>query len=222
VWLWDGEGGDRNAALGMCELAATKFLGSAARFQDWGPIPLPTSSVLTSGPGTGDHPWGWQACAVTVQSGPGGTVGDDALSGSLFGATTMSARPAELRACFDVVELGWSPARCSRPHSGEFLAERLVPLGSGPLSARSRNELLDSCRVAAAWIVGRDVADDHRVRITVRDGLSGDPSTPAVASSTGRAPSPRTITVRCAIEGSADRQLGGSVIGLGDQPLPVR
>ena len=68
VWLWDARGDNGSAAVELCKLAATKFLGSAARFQDWGTIPLHTLSVLTGGPGNGDQPWGWQACALTHQS----------------------------------------------------------------------------------------------------------------------------------------------------------
>jgi hypothetical protein len=222
VWLWDDRGVNRGAAAELCQLAATKFLGSAARFQDWGPIPLHTRSVLTAGPGNVDQPWSWQACALTPQSGQGDPAADAGLSGSLSGATTMSARPAQLRSCFDVVELGWTPTPCSGTHSGEFLAERPVPVTGGRLSARSRDDLLASCRIAAPWLIGRSLAGDDRVRVTLRNiGTAPDNTAPATPT-TGGAAVPRMITVRCAIEGIAGRYLSGSVIALGHQPLPLR
>ena len=224
VWLWDDRGANGRAAVELCKIAATKFLGSAARFQDWGPIPLRTQSVLIRGPGSGGQPWGWQACALTPQAGQRYPAAGAGLSGSLSGATAMSARPAELRSCFDVVEIGWIPTPCSETHSGEFLAERLVRVPGGRLSALSRNDLLASCRIAAPWLIGRDLAGDDRVRITLRSSGAGpaDPP-PAAPPTTGRAALPQhLITVRCAIEGIAGHYLSGSVIGLGHQPLPLR
>jgi hypothetical protein len=222
VWLWDDRGTNGTAAAQLCRPAATKFLGTAARFQDWGPIPLHTLSVLTRGPGNGDQPWGWQACALTTQSGRGYPAAKTGLSGSLSGATAMSARPAPLRSCFDVVELGWTPKPCSGTHSGEFLAERLVPVTSGRLSTSSHDDLLASCRVAAPWLIGRSLGADERVRITLRNSGTGPDVTTSVTRPTSSAALPQMITMRCAIEGIAGHYLSESVIGLGHQPLPLR
>ena len=221
VWLWDARGVNGSAADDVCRLAATKFLGSAARFQDWGPIPLLTLSVLTRGPGPVDQPWGWQACALTPQSGHGFTAVDVGLSGSLSGATAMSARPAPLRSCFDVVESDWIPTPCSGTHAGEFLAERLVPVATSGLSARSRNDLLASCRLAARWLIGRSLAGDDRVHVTVREANTGLGVAAPMAPTSGSAALPHMITVRCTIEGVAGNYLSGSVIGLGQQRLPL-
>ncbi len=221
VWLWDARGINGSAADDVCRLAATKFLGSAARFQDWGPIPLLTLSVLTRGPGPVDQPWGWQACALTPQSGQGFPAADVGLSGSLSGATAMSARPAPLRSCFDVVESEWIPTPCSGAHAGEFLAERLVPVTTTGLSARSRNDLLASCRSAARWLIGRSLAGDDRVHIMVREANRGLGVAAPITPTSGSAALPHMITVRCTIEGVAGTYLSGSVIGLGHQPLPL-
>jgi hypothetical protein len=222
VWLWDDGGVNGSAAAEVCRLAATNFLGSAARLQDWGPIPLHTLSVLTRGPGTGDQPWGWQACALSPQPGRGYQATNVAVSGSLSGATAMTTRPAQLRSCFDVVELGWMPAPCWEVHSGEFLAERLVPVTGGRLSTGSRNDLLASCRIAAPWLIGRSLAGQEGVLITVRDDGTGPGEAAPVTPATGSAAFRQRITVRCAIEAIAGHYLSGSVIGLGDQPLPLR
>ena len=222
VWLWDDRGVNGTAAVELCRLAATKFLGSAARFQDWGPIPLRALSVLTGGPGRDHQPWGWQACAVTAQVGQGFPTTGAGQSGSLAGAAAMNARPAELRSCFDVVGLGWTATSCSEPHAGEFLAERPVPATGERSAARSRADLLASCRTAAPWLIGRSLDGDDRVRLTVRNGGVGSDDTAPVTPTAAGAALPREITVRCAIESIAGYYLRGSVIGLGHRPLPLR
>ena len=110
---------------------------------------------------------------------------DVGLSGSLSGATAMGARPAPLRSCFDVVESDWIPTPCSGTHAGEFLAERLVPVTTSGLSARSRNDLLASCRIAARWLIGRSLAGDDRVHITVREANTAYDALRAAGSTAG-------------------------------------
>ena len=88
--------------------------------------------------------------------------------GSLHGASTMTARPAELRTCYAASATSWMINPCGAAHRGEFLAERSVAGGGARGTAGDDGALLDSCRRVASRLIGAPVAADQRVQLTLR------------------------------------------------------
>jgi hypothetical protein len=230
-WEWDSRGVSGTGADQLCDLTAGSYLGKPGSIEGWTPIALPWLTVFASGPGEETGPWGWRACGVFPRAGQDQLETRPGFRGSLSGASTMAARPPELRTCYAASASAWMLTPCSAAHQGEFLAERSATGADG--AAADDRALLASCREVAAQLIGADVGADSRVRLALRylassregevvGGAAPNPirPNPIGPNPIGTGPSAGG-TVRCAIETTGDHHLAASVIGLGGAPLPV-
>jgi hypothetical protein len=222
-WEWDGRGVSGTGADQLCDLMGGSYLGKPGSIEGWNPIALPWLTVFASGPGEETGPWGWRACGVFPRAGEDQLQTRPGFRGSLRGASTMTARPPELRTCYAASATSWMITPCSAAHRGEFLAEKsLIGAGAGK-PAVGDGALLESCRRVAAQLVGSAAGSDRRVRLTLRylsssreGDVVGNPATGPIHAAPSAAG-----TVRCAIETTGDQRLTASVIGLGGAALPV-
>lgn len=143
----------------------------------------------------------WTACLVV----PAGGV---AYNGTLRDAF-LRGLPAQYGRCFDSANLDLLPTAllCDQPHAAELLATGWIP----DRSQVSLTDIERSCRAIAGRLIGTaDPTKGEALRV-VADRLT--------LQSDGRPDGP--LTVSCSMTGAGMAQLSGSVIGLGDRPVPV-
>jgi hypothetical protein len=143
----------------------------------------------------------WVAClAVPVVQQP--------YQGSLRGGYTTGL-PDQFGLCWTAVDLSLKAALipCSESHPAELLATGWI----ASRSALSIDEITASCvEVAAEVMKTPDPTHDGKVRVVldaVRQGWAATPDAP--------------LTVGCLLTSSDTHQLTGTVIGLGDRPVPL-
>lgn len=203
---------DRNRDT--CWSASASYLGIPGGTADLQWVPLVSAPSLVSQPLPRQHAAGqnWLACLTYVQSGdtvdPGTTVAP--YTGTLRDAATTGNQTNRLGYCGDdAAALSGGDGGCERPHRYQQLA--IAPTGASRVSAASTHT---TCTDTANVLVGRDVTSsgDLEVVVTVADD-NGLP-----VSVDGDVPP--NATLHCTIAATGGRLLTGSVIGLGDRPIP--
>lgn len=143
----------------------------------------------------------WVACLVVP-------VGGVAYSGTLRDAVQRGL-PAQYGLCFDSANFDLLPKvlLCDQPHAAELLATGWIP----DRSQVSFDDIGKACqRIAGRLIGSADPTKDQALRIVAgRLTLQSD----------GRPDGP--LTISCSVTGAGLEQLAGSVIGLGERPVPV-
>lgn len=151
---------------------------------------------------------GWQACVTGLT--PPSVRTDSAAAGyrgRVADLADPAKRPVELRLCFDsAVDIEPAPpgVSCLLKHRGEVLGIAWV---SNPTDAA----MAASCRALATALIGSDrpVATGE---LLARTGTQ--PLVPGTESGGN------TAFVTCGVQARAGSQLVGSVIGLGNGPIP--
>ncbi len=143
----------------------------------------------------------WVACLVVP-------MGGVAYSGTLRDAF-VHGLPAQYGLCFDSADFDLLPTLllCDQPHAAELLATGWIR----DRSQMSLAEVEDACRGIAGRLIGAADPSRGNTLEIISDRLT--------SQSVDRSDGPLTIGCFAAAGGSA--QLSGSVLGLGDRPVPI-
>lgn len=143
----------------------------------------------------------WVACLVVPVGGP-------AYAGNLRDAFRRGL-PPQYGLCFVSANFDRLPALllCDRPHAAELLATGWIP----DRSQVSLADIDDACNAVAGRLLGTTDPTRGKALKIVADRLT--------SQSDDRPDGPLTIACFAAAAGSA--QLSGSLIGLGERPVPL-
>ncbi len=143
----------------------------------------------------------WVACLVLP-------VGGVAYSGTLRDAFSQGL-PAQFGLCFNSANFDVLPSLllCDQPHVAELLATGWIR----DRSQVSLPEVQDACREVAGRLIGADDPTRGEALEIVTDRLT--------AQSVDRSDGPLTIGCFATTRGASE--LSGSVIGLGERPVPI-
>ncbi len=188
----------------------------------WNPTnPVVDSQLITAPPGDRTPREGWIACILVAPD-------RQPIAGSLRGVGADAAPPSRLGSCLQTASNAWGAVTltCDRPHRVEILASfriRSVFDESSRFTGMPDDATLDAaCRALAAAVTGSDdptFGGRLRVRATslfpasIREINAMDPAGNPVRT---YIPLPQ-----CAVDLVGDGLLTGTVVGLGDRPLPV-
>jgi len=201
------------ATSGRCTEAVPAYLGAALSHErgEWTVSAVSFGAVAVNAPlGQSIGDYGWSACVLTAH----GTR----YQVSLHDLTALDLLPAELGTCFD----GPSPKSCADPHESQQLATAGAYLDAAQRAQASDERtaaliaaLHPDCDALAAELAGT-VDPTYSGALTVRVRIDYISQTLVPSFARGQVVAYRA---RCLLA-SADRQLVGSVLGLGDRPLP--
>lgn len=187
-----------------CDLSPTEMPTRTIGGVNWGYWTFPLDSQRVAFGGR----TGWQAC-VTGLTPPSVRSDSDPAGyrGTIAELADPANRPVDLRVCFDsAVDVEPTPpgVSCTLGHGGEVLGVAWV---KNPTDAA----MAASCRALAAALIGSDrpVASGE---LLARTG--SQPLVPGTESGGN------TAFVSCGVQAPGDSQLVGSVIGLGNRPIP--
>ncbi len=143
----------------------------------------------------------WVACMVLP-------VGGVAYSGTLRNAFSQGL-PAQFGLCFSSANFDVLPTLllCDQPHAAELLATGWIR----DRSQVSLAEVHDACREVAGRLIGAADPTRGQALEIVTDRLT--------AQSVDRSDGP--LTIGCFATAAGATQLSGSVIGLGERPVPI-
>ena len=142
----------------------------------------------------------WSACIVTPRdAGP--------YEGRLADAFDGQNLPDAFGTCWESrqVSAALQSANCGQPHVSELIAAGRV----NDLASVGSARILESCAALAARVMERDEATATG-ELTVQ--TSPDASRIDLRTS-------GSLSILCYVAASGDRQLAGTVVGLGDQPI---
>lgn len=171
----------------------------------------------TNGDPNRDRCWSASAAYLGMDTGPTADgqwasflTAPSLVSGPLHAALTTGNQTDQLGRCGDQSPLlEVEPGSCGRPHRYQQLA--LAPGATGTKSAT----LTTTCTDTVNASVGRDITGtpDLEVVVTATDNYGA----PTPISDTIPVDS---STLQCGVAATGGRLLAGSVIGLGDRPIP--
>ena len=227
----------------QCEAAAAAYVGptagsSAVAIAGWTPEELHYSAYQWDAPAAdvvGGH--GWRVCVIAPWR-PGLYVGSVRNLGS------PADRPAAYGLCASAAADQTSPqlVRCDQPHQWEQLGTQTVDAAglSPQQQAEQTGSLLPGCSALAAVLTGSPDPTFGGALLpsvlgpglaTVTSGGSGGPGAPVfstpyvVATSTAEASTPgersHRVAAQCRVGVEGSDPLTGSVMALGDKPLPL-
>lgn len=204
---------------------------------EWQTSMVPVSSRIVRGPsGPSVQDWSWTACVFTVMDGLGREVPVRAPLSELTG--NPLALPESTRSCGRPTEDGWAQWEpCSSPHRTETVAFAAITLSGDDLSQVVRTLAPDGSPVDSdAGPLTLDLPDAEQQCRTLVESYLGAPLTAhnddldAVLtqlmpyydfdesqSSSGVLTG---VSAECHVTVTGDRDLTGSVAGIGTAPLP--
>lgn len=197
---------------GACMIGYRQFASSKP---GWAPPPVQVRRIDVSVGG----PIGWAGCLQAPAPAGNATSEQIRYAGRLLDQDSVADYPPQLRSCFvgaDAGSLGSPyPVSCDSPHMWELLA---VAVSGEPPAA--------SCAEFARSIVGSDTPfnGDHALTTAAMPQVFSSTMTFSVDDPTNTS----SVTVahfgtdprNCAVRAPEGKQLVGSVVGLGNNPVP--
>lgn len=205
-WSADDPGRPTGSGESSCRAAAFSYvgLGLLGAAQVWRPAFSAHSRSLAAPPAQRAGDRGWTACIVEP-SGSGLSAGSVRDQGS---------DPARRPAAFGLCVTGQGErVSCDRPHRIEYLTDAVGFAGSlvgGSAASRWRSGCTD---LATALLQTTDPTLGGRLAVEFMT-LAADPQT-------GVDPPSSLVFALCAVAVTGDRDLDGSLFGLGDADLPL-
>lgn len=199
-----------------CWKASASYLGvntgKGTPDAQWLPIMSMPSLVSQASPRQQAQGQSWLACLTYTQSSD--SIDQETTlapyTGTLRNAVTTGNQTDQLGYCADEAPIsGVEGGSCGRPHRYQQLA--IAP--SGEHGVRS-STLTKTCTDTANTLAGRDVitSGDLKAVVTATDNYGS--SLPVTDDL------PPDTSLQCGVSTAGTRLLAGSIIGLGDQPLP--
>lgn len=193
-----------------CSTAVARYTGSArSRFSYWR-VALAAIPVLV-GPDeralrAGQH---WAACLLVTPTATGSTA---ELAGSPVTVLTDGTGGDQLGSCQNGPAPAPTPSAgsCAFPHRTEILGQAYGPA----LAGVTRSELTRTCNQLVADLTGKpDITVTGALRVAAPVFADGD------ARDYGK-PTTATSIALCAVSAADEATLGGSLLGLGQRPIP--
>ncbi|MEP6981513.1 MAG: hypothetical protein ABJA16_12185 [Nakamurella sp.] len=205
-WPADSPGRPTGTGESRCRAAAFEYvgLGLVGSAQVWRPAFGAHSRLLSAPPAQRAGDRGWSACVIrparTMSS--VGSVRDQGVA--------PSTRPAAFGLC---VTGGGVVVSCDQPHRIEYLTEAVGFAGS-LVGGASATRWRTGCSDLATELLGNPDP-------TLGGKLAVEFMTLAADPQTGFDPPSSIVFALCAVAVTGDRDLRGSLFGLGDADLPL-
>lgn len=178
-------------------------------------FPLRYRQIVVTGPkGTTVRDWSWQACLVA----PLGPAPSQGYQGRLQAVPSTGPVTSALRVCYSDPGTARVIVPCTSPHLGEVIATQPLSAAQDG-SSMAVGATMTTCATAARSATGAaDPTFGGQLRVTV---LSDEATAAPFGADIGVYYTAEGSTwLVCSLESTGDRNLLGSLAGIGNGPLP--